>query len=178
MRLTPGVFAILVAVALVLLTVVWLDSVAPASCSDARKSLDHDLTAQAEKDFLSILAEEPDSECAANGIDEVVKQKCADANDQLENGLLAEAEKAYLAVLAERPAAPCARARLWRVITRRCQVADRFRAAEAVDEAKKAYLALLERPRPGPGCALRGLAALQKDEPSPAAQVDQREVQR
>jgi hypothetical protein len=161
--LTPGLFAILLAGAIVVLTAVGFDSLAPASCADANDSLAHQLTAQAEKQYRAILADEPGSKCAAHGIGLVVSRKCAEARERVDNGLLAAGDKLYAEVLDERPASRCGRRGRQLVTERSCAAADRLRKGGATDEATKAYQELLSRPAAPADCVVAGLAELQAE---------------
>jgi hypothetical protein len=162
--MTPGLFVTLLAVAVGLMAAVGFDSAAPASCTDARASLANALTDQAEKQYRAILADEPDSECAADGIADVIARRCDEARERVKRGLLAEAEKGYVAVLTQRPDESCGLLGLRVVSERLCKAADRLRRGGATDEAKKLYQELLTKPRSDIECALAGLAKLPKDE--------------
>ncbi len=159
--MTPGVFAVLLATAILLLTAVGLDSVAPASCSDAKDSLQHGLTEQAAKQYRAIRADDPGSACAATGTTAVLGRQCAEARERVDHGLLAAAEKQYLEVLDERPLRPCGHRGMALVSSRLCDEARRLRAGKATEEATKAYQAILVKPGGEPDCAIKALAELQ-----------------
>ena len=99
MRLTPLLFVVLVIAVIGLLSVAGLDSFAPASCSDAKASLDAGLTANAEKAYRAILADEPDSECAVIGMRTVARRRCAAADRLRLGGVPDEAKTQYAALL-------------------------------------------------------------------------------
>lgn len=103
MRLTPRLFVVLVVAAVALMTLAGLDSFAPASCSDADTTFNTGLTAKAQKAYESILAEEPDSACAAGGLKEVANRRCSEANRLRKEKVLDEAKKGYTALLAMEP---------------------------------------------------------------------------
>jgi hypothetical protein len=169
---TPGLFAILLGGAIVLLTAVGFDSFAPASCSDANDSVAHGLTVQAEKQYRAVLADEPGSKCAARGIGLVVVSKCHEARERADNGLLAAADKLYQEVLDMRPTSRCGRRGRQLVTERSCAAAHRLRISGAADEATEAYEALLSRPATDADCAAKGLAALEAEASAGAKKQD------
>jgi hypothetical protein len=103
MRLTPWMTIVLVVAAVAFVAVALLDEAAPASCSSADSSRHEHLLAQAEKGYVAILADEPDSGCAARGMRELTGLLCARGDQLARNGRKAEAEKVYAAVLTKEP---------------------------------------------------------------------------
>ena len=106
MRLTPGLFVALVLAALVFFAVPVVGS--SSACGEAEDHFEHDRTAAAEKAYADILADDPDSECAAEGMTKVIDRRCTEAKKLAEYPeLLKEAEKAYVALLdLESPSEP------------------------------------------------------------------------
>jgi hypothetical protein len=100
-RLIPALLGVL-AIGLVatLFAVPILDST--RECPAADEHLEHELTAEAEKVYLAMLAEEPDSDCGRAGMQRVVKRRCREAN-RIKASAPAEAEKAYVKLLATEP---------------------------------------------------------------------------
>ena len=106
MRLTPGLFVVLVIAALVFFAIPIAGS--STSCGEADEQFENDLTGAAEKAYLAILADDPDSKCAAAGMSEVIHRRCYEAGLLLsDDRLLEEAEAAYLKLLTtETPTTP------------------------------------------------------------------------
>lgn len=97
MRLTPGLFVVLTLAAIVFFAVPIAGS--SSACTEAGEHLDNYLTADAEKAYREILADDPDSDCAAEGMTEVIRRRCTEAAELLRAGELKEAEEAYLKLL-------------------------------------------------------------------------------
>jgi hypothetical protein len=98
-----------------LIVVPLLDST--RECGDADALLANNLTSDAEKAYLAVLADEPDSECGRDGMQDVVVRRCA-AADMLKGppppkktapdlteaeAAHAEAKNAYVKLLATEP---------------------------------------------------------------------------
>lgn len=103
MRLTSWQGIGLFAIAAVFVAIAFLDTAAPKSCSDADAGRRSNLMKQAEKAYTAILAEEPESTCAREGMGLVVQQLCRRAARTLAAGHPEDAQKAYSAVLAMEP---------------------------------------------------------------------------
>ena len=100
-----GLFVGLVLAAILFFAVPIVGSASP--CGEADEVFANDLTADAEKAYREILADDPDSDCAADGMTKVIERRCEDAGKLLEEDEDDEAEKAYRTLLAmEAPSNP------------------------------------------------------------------------
>jgi hypothetical protein len=99
MRLSAGLLWFLTLAALTVVAVVLLASTAPASCASAKDSYDHHLLAQAREAYASILADEPGSSCATDGMDAVVQAQCHRADLLATDKLTTEARKIYTSIV-------------------------------------------------------------------------------
>jgi collagen triple helix repeat protein len=99
MRSSPLLLALLLAVAVGLLVTVFLGSTAPASCKQADTSRTAQLIAQANKAYVAILKDEPDSDCATRGMQLVVRELCRRADILRTNDQDEQARKVYSSVL-------------------------------------------------------------------------------
>jgi hypothetical protein len=103
MRLNPWNLTIPLAVAIVLITIVVLRIAPPASCDHADASLRSGLVTQAQQGYLAILADEPESSCAARGMVELVETLCARAWLMSRGKAVEQAETVYVSVIAMEP---------------------------------------------------------------------------
>jgi hypothetical protein len=87
----------------VLVLVVLLDSSAPASCADAKASLEHKLVDDAKTAYEDILEEEPESGCAKRGMRNVVYRLCRRAIQITKSNHPDDAKAAYTAVMKIEP---------------------------------------------------------------------------
>ncbi len=95
----------LLAAGVVLITLAVLHNVAPAapaSCSSAKAAREKFQLADAEKQFKAILADEPKSTCAREGMKRLAARLCFRA-DLMRERAGEEAKKLYVAVLAKEP---------------------------------------------------------------------------
>lgn len=153
MRLNPWHLIVPLAVAAALLVAAAFDASAPratASCEKADVAMTHGLPTSAEKQYVAILADEPGSDCATDGMQRVVDELCARAN--VLAGVKTWAAWWPLRLLLHGPgdASPAARER-----------------------AKTLYATVLavEPSRVRTHCAVEGLASLPSDAPAPAAKA-------
>jgi hypothetical protein len=105
-HLTPWRGAGLLALAAVLVAVVALDLTAPEkprSCASAKASRHNGLLKQAGKAYAEILADQPDTDCATEGMRIVVRRMCTRAEAIRKAGHAEDAAKVYSAALASEP---------------------------------------------------------------------------
>src|SRR5688500_7967318 len=103
MRLSPWMIFGPLAVAVVVLAVVILHQAAPESCGRADESLDRDLYKQAHGLYKGILTEEPDSDCAADGMETLVNRLCFRAMTLARNENTEQADKVFASLLEMEP---------------------------------------------------------------------------
>jgi hypothetical protein len=106
MRLTPLRVIGLLAVAAILAATAILDMAASApsaSCASAKSSLNEGLTSQAESAYLKLLAKEPTSPCAKEGVKKVGDAWCERGKRLMDGRATLEAVKAYTQALNEPP---------------------------------------------------------------------------
>jgi hypothetical protein len=103
MRLSPWQIFGPLAVAVVVLAVVTLHQAAPESCGQADESLDSDLYKQAQGLYKEILKEEPDSDCAAAGMETLVNRLCFRATTLARNENTEQADKIFASLLEMEP---------------------------------------------------------------------------
>jgi hypothetical protein len=96
-RLTPGLFVVLVLAAIVFFAVPIVGS--SSRCSEADEYFDNYLTSDAEKAYREVLADDPDSDCGAKGMTDVITRRCSEAAELVGIGELKAAEDAYLELL-------------------------------------------------------------------------------
>jgi hypothetical protein len=106
MRLGPWVLVSLIAAAIVLVVLAVGDAAAPSSCTEADESIDGELFTQAERKYRAILAEEPENDCAQDGMDEVAEALCARADELVIQGASSPAVGMYRRILAFEPPPP------------------------------------------------------------------------
>lgn len=106
MGLTPWRVIGLVLAVTLLVAIAILDIAAPSksvSCGSAEESVTAGLISQAERFYVKILAEEPASHCARNGMAEVGKAWCKRGKQLIQGGATLEAVKVYTTALDEQP---------------------------------------------------------------------------
>jgi hypothetical protein len=107
MKVRPVLLTLLSALALALVATVVLDRAAPApapSCATADHSMTTGMVKQAQKEYMSVLGDDPSSRCATRGMWAVVAEQCQRARKLADEGARTEARAAYVAVLtAEMP---------------------------------------------------------------------------
>lgn len=106
MRVGPWVLVSFMAAAIVLVVLAVGDAAAPASCADADASVDGELFTQAEQRYREILAEEPENDCAQDGMDRVAAELCKRANELMQYRASSPAKTMYRRVLAFEPPPP------------------------------------------------------------------------
>jgi hypothetical protein len=99
MRLTLWWMIALVGLAGALVAAVALASSAPASCSDAKGAHEGEMLAEAGKQYVALLGDEPDNECARRGLIETQHRRCDLAKRLIQRERLDDAEKLLLGAL-------------------------------------------------------------------------------
>src|SRR4051812_12633333 len=95
------VAALLVALALIAIPVA--NMTGPRSCDGADDSLSHGLFGDAEKAYTTILDDEPESDCARQGMIAVAHERCFRTQRLTEAGYTEQATKEYETLLAMEP---------------------------------------------------------------------------
>jgi hypothetical protein len=103
LRLTPWQAVLALLVAALLFTTAALDVTGPRSCGPAADSLSQGRLDDAQKAFGAILAEEPESDCAARGMAQLALQRCARVALVRSDGYEEQAKKEYETLLTIEP---------------------------------------------------------------------------
>jgi hypothetical protein len=103
MHVGPWVLVSLMVAVIVLVVLAVGDAAAPSSCADAEDSVDGKLFTQAERRYREILAEEPENDCAQEGMDRVAAGLCKRANELMRFRASSPAKTMYRQVLSFEP---------------------------------------------------------------------------